>query len=91
MHDADDFHPIGNLSVQDEVAPHHEIPQRRGQVGPGGTDFRVCGEEQERRLDAVEKPVCRLRVVAGDVEPDLNQVVLGAGRAYVRSASALSI
>ena len=46
-----------------------------------GTDSGVCGEEHERRLDAVGKPVRRLRVVAGDVEPDLNQVFLGAGRA----------
>ncbi len=79
MYDTDDFNTGAVLLVKDEVAADDVIPHGGRQVWAGGTKFGIAGQAGEGRLEAIELPIGGGRVFGGDVEPDFQKVLLGAG------------
>jgi hypothetical protein len=50
-----------------------------GNVGAGAAEEEIRGQEEALAVDLFKQSVCGVRVVGSDVEPDLDEVVLGPG------------
>lgn len=77
MQHTHDIDPIGKRQVENHVAPEREAAEARGQFPAFAAHVGLSGKKPALRLQGIEQPVGRTRVIHGDIDPDVFQVLLG--------------
>jgi hypothetical protein len=54
---ADNFHSVSGLAIEDEISPHDKISEFRREVGPRRSQTRRLGKQLARTIDLVERRV----------------------------------
>lgn len=89
MQDTEDFDALPGDPVERQIPARDEVPDARPDVVPGDARIGMLRELAPSALDRIEDAVGSGGTVLCDVEPDLDQILVGAGRAqdsrHVRS------
>jgi hypothetical protein len=76
VQDADDFDPVRRDDVKENVAVENKSSHAAGHVVSAATDFGMREQLPSAFLEPSHITVCRVEVMAGDVFPDINQILV---------------
>jgi len=80
MDDTDDLDASANNSVEDEIVSLDETTGPCCDIGPGCAQAGMLREGGAAPFQTIEETVGRCRVVARDIEPDVQQIDFGLPR-----------
>jgi hypothetical protein len=64
-------------TIKDKVLSDRKVPDTDGDIVASRPHLRVASERFAYSIEIIKKPVRRGSVVAGDIEPDVDQILLG--------------
>ncbi len=74
MDDAHNLNALGLFAVEDQVAAERKETEVGGDVGPGGAEAGVVGQEAQLFVDQVDQTIGGRWIVRRDPGPDVDQI-----------------
>ncbi len=76
-----DIDTISHQPIKDQVVADRPVANLRGDVRTGTAETWILGKEDELAVDLFKESVRGVGVVLGDVDPDVDQIILCPGGA----------
>lgn len=75
------FDAISKIAIEDEISANRKMPNASSDIVARHTDLRVARKRLAFLVENIEKPIGRGGILAGDVGPDVDQILFGLRRA----------